>query len=110
MKIKSLAAALVAVAVLLAGQAHVFAQAPAQFPDTPAAHQFAAWLDAFNSGDRTALSQFLDKNYPTHQGSVDDQMNFRQRTGGFEFKKAEESTPTRFTCLLYTSPSPRDTR
>jgi D-alanyl-D-alanine carboxypeptidase len=100
MKIKILGAALVAVALLLAGQARVSAQAPAQFPDTPAAHQFAAWLDAFNAGDRTALSQFLDKNYPTHQQSVDDQMGFRQRTGGFDFKKVEESTATRFTGLV----------
>jgi D-alanyl-D-alanine carboxypeptidase len=101
MKIKIRAAALVVVALLLAGrQAEVFAQAPAQFPDTPAAHQFAAWLDAFNDGDRTALSQFLDKNYPTHQGSVDDQMGFRRQTGGFDFKKVEESTATRFTGLV----------
>jgi D-alanyl-D-alanine carboxypeptidase len=77
-----------------------FCSSPGQFPGTPAAHQFAAWLDAFNSGDRDALSQFLDKNFPTHPRSVDDEMNFRQRTGGFEFKKAEESTPTRFTGLV----------
>ena len=29
--------------------------AQTQFPDTPAAHQFSAWLDAFNGGDRAVL-------------------------------------------------------
>jgi D-alanyl-D-alanine carboxypeptidase len=75
-------------------------QSPTQFPDTPAAHEFSAWLDAFNSGDRAALSKFLDEDYPKHQGTVDDELNFRRQTGGFEFKKAEDSTPTRFTGIV----------
>jgi len=74
--------------------------ARAQFPDTPAAQQFAAWLAAFNSGDRTTLLAFLQKNDPSHADQIDNQMGFRAQTGGFEFKKAEESTPTKFTGIL----------
>jgi D-alanyl-D-alanine carboxypeptidase len=81
-------------AVTLAGAAQ------AQFPDTPAAQQFAAWLTAFNSGDRATLQAFLQKNDPSHADRIDNQMGFRRQTGGFEFKKAEESTPTKFTGIV----------
>jgi D-alanyl-D-alanine carboxypeptidase len=67
-----------------------------KFPDTPAAHQFAAWLEAFDSGDRAKLLEFLQKNNPSQAGEIDGEMGFRRMTGGFEFKKTEESTPTRF--------------
>jgi hypothetical protein len=33
-----------------------------QFPDTPAGHQVAAWLQAFNSGNREKRHDFLQKN------------------------------------------------
>ena len=72
----------------------------AQFPDTPAAHQFAAWLDAFNSGDRATLLAFLQKNQPEQAGEVDGLLGFRQGTGGFEFKKAENSPPNHFLGLM----------
>jgi CubicO group peptidase (beta-lactamase class C family) len=71
-----------------------------QVPDTPAARQFSAWLAAFNSGDRTTMQRFLEKNNPPRLKELDDVLHFRRQTGGFEFKKAEESTPTRFSCLV----------
>ncbi|MGO9274747.1 MAG: serine hydrolase domain-containing protein [Terriglobia bacterium] len=74
--------------------------ARAQFPATPAARQFSAWLNAFNSGDRATFQQFLEKNFPARAGHIGDELDFRQRTGGFDFKKAEESTPTRFSGLV----------
>ena len=43
----------------------VLCAAQAQLPDTPAAHQFSAWLETFNRGDRGALRDFLQKNYPS---------------------------------------------
>src|SRR5438094_138744 len=67
-----------------------------QFPDTPAAHRFAAWLEAFNSGDRAKLLGFLQKNNPARAGQIDQEMGFRRMTGGFDFKKTEESAATRF--------------
>src|SRR2546425_946286 len=71
-----------------------------QFPDTPAAHKFAAWLEAFNSSDRAKLLEFLQKNHPSHAGDIDGELGFRRMTGGFEFKKAEESTTTRFSGIV----------
>ena len=54
--------------------------------------QFSAWLAAFNSGDRTRIGQFLETNYPS--AKLDGQMNFRERTGGFELRALEQATPT----------------
>src|SRR5690348_17032442 len=71
-----------------------------QLPATPAARQFSAWLEAFNSGDRAALRQFFEKNFPSRVKDLDNEAGFREQTGGFAFKKAEESTATRFTCLV----------
>src|SRR5579871_3159075 len=71
-----------------------------QLPDTPAARQFGAWLAAFNDPDPTALHAFAAKNFPNRPARGDDDRRFREQTGGFEFIKAEESTPTRFTGLV----------
>jgi CubicO group peptidase (beta-lactamase class C family) len=69
-------------------------------PDTPAGRQFSLWLAAFNSGDRGALLAFLQKNHPERAGQIDNELDFRERTGGFDFKRTEESTPTRFAGLV----------
>jgi CubicO group peptidase (beta-lactamase class C family) len=68
--------------------------------DTAAAKQFAGWLEAFNGGDRVALQKFLDSHAPEQARNIDQEMNFRRMTGGFEFKKTEESTATRFTGIV----------
>ncbi len=92
MKLKLLAIILFATSLMAAPQS--------PFPDTPAARQFAAWLEAFDSGDRAKLLEFLQKNNPSRAGDIDGEMGFRRMTGGFEFKKAEESTPTKFTGIV----------
>jgi len=71
-----------------------------QFPDTPAAHQFAAWLEAFNSGDRAKLLEFLQKNNPSRAGDIDGELGFRRMTGGFEFQKVEQSTASKLTGIV----------
>ena len=60
--------------------------------------QFSAWLAAFNSGDRTRIGQFLETNYPSMK--LDAQMNFRERTGGFELRALEQATATTLTGLV----------
>jgi CubicO group peptidase (beta-lactamase class C family) len=60
--------------------------------------QFSAWLEAFNSGDKTRLGQFLETNFPTMK--LDQQMNFRERTGGFELRALEQATDTTLTGLV----------
>ena len=87
---------LVAIAPLtLAGQSGT-----AGVPDTPAAKQFFAWLAAFNSGDATTLGNFLKANFPEREDRLNRQLDFRNRTGGFEFKRAESSSPTKFTGVV----------
>ena len=60
--------------------------------------QFSAWLDVFNSGDRARMQQFLADNAPSL--NLDNQMNFRERTGGFELRGLEQATPTSLTGLV----------
>jgi retinol-binding protein 3 len=80
------------------------AQTPA-IPDTPAGRALQAWLDAFNSGDRGRIQEYLAKYEP--ERSVDNVVNFRNQTGGFEllgidksdrllieFRVKEKSSPT----------------
>jgi CubicO group peptidase (beta-lactamase class C family) len=74
------------------------AQSPV--PDTPASHQFSAWLAAFNGGDHAALRQFFEKNFPSRVANIAQEFNLRDVTGGFDFKKTEESQPTRFIALI----------
>jgi D-alanyl-D-alanine carboxypeptidase len=74
--------------------------AQTQFPDTPAGHQAEAWLQAFNSGDRERLHDFLKKNLPDRAEHMDQEMGFRAVTGGFDLKKMEDSTPTKLTALV----------
>ena len=74
--------------------------AQTKFPDTPAGHQFAGWLESFNRGDSKAHREFLQKNSPSRISSLDREMSFRQRTGGFDLKRIEESTATKVTALV----------
>jgi CubicO group peptidase (beta-lactamase class C family) len=56
-------------------------------------HQFLAFLEAFNSGDRTRLSQFREANYPTM--NLDAQIAARDRSGGLDLIGLERATATR---------------
>jgi D-alanyl-D-alanine carboxypeptidase len=70
---------------------------------SPAARQFSAWLAAFNGGDRAELAAFRDNQMARDLPDwpdVDGVLRFRQRTGGFDVKRVEESTPTRHTALV----------
>ena len=58
-------------------------------PDTPAGHALAAWLEAFNSGDRARIQAFLAKYEPTR--SLDESMSFREQTGGFQLLGIDKS-------------------
>ncbi|MDB4884275.1 MAG: Secreted peptidase, partial [Gemmatimonadetes bacterium] len=87
----------------------------AQMPDTPAGRQLAAWLEAFNSDRHEPLQQFVERNVPlasrtrlleASPGTFD----FRARTGGFDFRKAEESTPLHLAALVQERGSDRIAR
>ncbi|MBI1791268.1 MAG: beta-lactamase family protein, partial [Acidobacteria bacterium] len=75
----SLAAAL---AVQLCGQAA---------PETPAAKVFSRWLEAFNSGDRDRMKTFFEAHYPERAKQIDDALQFREATGGFNLVRIEKA-------------------
>ena len=62
-------------------------------PDTPAGRTLQAWLEAFNSGDRGRLEAYITKYEPTK--SIDNELGFRNDTGGFELVKILKSDPLR---------------
>jgi D-alanyl-D-alanine carboxypeptidase len=79
--------------------------APAQTPDsaipaTPAGTVLSAWLNAFNSGDRARLTNYLAKYEPEHKDAADSLMNFRDQTGGFALIRIEKSEPLQLEALV----------
>lgn len=84
--------------ILLLATALSVAQQPSA--ETPAMRQLSAWLLAFDSGDRSTLLNFFKTNFPSRAPDIDREMDFRARTGGFDLKKIEESTPTRASGLI----------
>ena len=85
-------------AVLMVTAGLACAQAPSSMP--AAEQQAKGWLAAFNSGDRAAFKEFLEKNRPSGVEHLDGLMGFRAQTGGFDLMKTEESTPTRYAALV----------
>jgi hypothetical protein len=73
----------------LISAAGVFAQPT--IPDTAAGRVFAAWLDAFNSGDQARITAFYQRYQP--EQPVEGMITFRANTGGFELLSIENSEP-----------------
>jgi D-alanyl-D-alanine carboxypeptidase len=71
-----------------------------ELPKTPAGEQFTAWLAALNSGDRRQMEEILGHFKDRGDREVNGMMEFRQRTGGFDVKKVEETSPLRISGLL----------
>lgn len=81
--------------------------APAQveIPSTPAGKLFAAWLEAFNSGDRDKMLKFQTGHLPA---AADDRREQRlnrmfglsQQTGGFVVEKIESSAANSITGVV----------
>jgi D-alanyl-D-alanine carboxypeptidase len=69
-------------------------------PKTPAGEQLSAWLAAFNSGDRAQMEELLTHFKDRGEREVNGLLEFRQRTGGFDLKKVEESAPLRISGLM----------
>ncbi len=62
-------------------------------PTTPAGRTLAAWLEAFNSGDKAQLDAYYKTYQPT--GTADSMMGFRDATGGFDLLSIDRSEPLR---------------
>src|SRR5436309_13003634 len=72
--------------------AALWASAQPAFPDTPAGRTLKAWFEAFNSGDRVRMEAYIQKFDPTRP--IDNQMNFRNQTGGFDLLSIDKSERT----------------
>jgi CubicO group peptidase (beta-lactamase class C family) len=75
--------------------------APAQpsVPDTLSGKVFAAWLTAFNSGDRDRMRAFDEAHRPDAP-PVEQTLGFRERTGGFELVRVEKTDETTLVALV----------
>jgi len=73
--------------------------APA-IPKTAPGKIFAAWLSAFDSGNRAEYKAFLEQYRSDSLPHLDDIMQFRQMSGGFDLKAVESSTPQKLVVLL----------
>ena len=62
-----------------------------QIPATPAGQALQAWLDAFNSGDRAKVENYIKTTDSTQ--TVDSMMGFGKQTGGFDLLSIESSEP-----------------
>ena len=82
---------LVAIVTFLWVFAISYGFAQATIPDTPAGRALRAWLEAFNSGDRTKIEAYVKTFDP--QQSVERLMGFRNQTGGFDLLAIESSEP-----------------
>ncbi len=73
---------------------------PAQFPNTPAGQQLSQLLAAFNSGDKAVMQKYLEVNFPDRLSKLDEDLKFREGTGGFDLKKVEDSKPLRLVSIV----------
>jgi hypothetical protein len=99
-----IASMLVATAVLASRT--LLAQAPATTtpPSTRAGAVLRAWLEAFDSGDSARLATY----YHTYQPELtaESQLDFRERTGGFDLLSIVQSEPSRVEFLVKERSSP----
>src|SRR5215467_7991529 len=80
------------------------ASAQPAFPDTPAGRTLKAWFEAFNSGDRARMEAYIQKFDPARP--IENQMNFRAQTGGFDLLSIEKSERTSIQFRLKEKNSP----
>jgi len=91
------------VVVTVASEATALAQATTS--EGPAAKQFAAWLAAFNKGDRAGLLAYHQQSFPyavSSQGvdDIDRELGLSAGTRGFDIMKPEAASPTRYSVVL----------
>ncbi len=55
---------------------------------------------ALTAVDRDTYRDFLQKNFPSHLQDIERDLGFRDMNGGFEFRKVEESAPTKLVVLV----------
>src|SRR3990172_8074222 len=86
--------------ILLVALSGILGCARSRLPQTDPERQLAGWLEAFNRGEPAALKQFLQVNFPERANDIDQELEFRDQTGGFDLKNVEESSPTRIKAIM----------
>jgi CubicO group peptidase (beta-lactamase class C family) len=61
----------------------------------PSLRLFRAWLAAFNSGDRERYANFLIDTFPSRSPLLQQEMAFREFTGGFDLRRVIQVSGTR---------------
>lgn len=87
----------------------------ALLPDTLAGRQLAAWLEAFNGGDRQALLDYHECCFPYSVASpdvsdIEREYRLRQATGGFDVQRIEQSAEDRVEVLIHERNRPQYAR
>ncbi|MEY4549005.1 MAG: hypothetical protein RL685_5200 [Pseudomonadota bacterium] len=82
---------------------------------TPARQQLESWLEAFNSGQRSALLAYHERHFPYAAASADVRDIEREHglslgTQGFELRRIEESSRERLVALLKERRGPQHAR
>ena len=77
--------------IMLVSAGPAMSQVP--IPNTPAGQALTAWLDAFNSGDRTKIDNFLQKYSPKVAEAALTSPQFRGRSGGVDLVAITRSEP-----------------
>jgi retinol-binding protein 3 len=89
--------ALVLIATLLISPVH---SEQVTIPETPAGRVLAAWLEAFNSGDKARIGAYLQEYEPTPSHPLDEVIGFRAITGGFDLIGIHKSERLRVEYLV----------
>ncbi len=71
-----------------------------RIPDTPAGQALIGWLQAFDSGDRATFLAFLKSRYPSGVKRLDEDLQFRQMTGGFVVRAIVTSAPAQLVATV----------
>jgi len=70
-------------------------------PQARATGQLTQWLAVFNAADRAGWERFLNQFVPPRPGPfVDQNLDFHERTGGFDLVRIESASPTRAIALV----------
>jgi hypothetical protein len=68
-------------------------------PNAPS-RLFEMWLDAFNSGDPQRYATFLSRKFPFRGAGLSEDLQLRERTGGFDLLRLRHVSDTQVTGWL----------
>jgi Peptidase family S41/N-terminal domain of Peptidase_S41 in eukaryotic IRBP len=82
------------------------ADAPPSIPDTPVGHVFSAWLDAFNSGDRSRMESFINTYHS--KSNIEQELFMRKGSEGFDLLAVQTQDKAHLVIRLKEKASPME--